>query len=44
MLMTEHNLWFYQALMQSLREAIGEARFDGCAAAFLDRYRAGAPA
>ncbi|MEO6113961.1 MAG: tRNA guanosine(34) transglycosylase Tgt [Sphingomicrobium sp.] len=41
MLMTEHNLWFYQALMQGLRDAIGEARFDAHAAAFLDRYRRG---
>ncbi len=39
MLMTEHNLWFYQRLMQGLREAIGEGRFVGHAAAFLDRYR-----
>ena len=26
MLMTEHNLWFYQRLMQGLRDAIGEQR------------------
>ncbi|MEO5578583.1 MAG: tRNA guanosine(34) transglycosylase Tgt [Sphingomicrobium sp.] len=39
MLMTEHNLWFYQRLMEGLREAIGEGRFAGHAAAFLDRYR-----
>ena len=39
MLMTEHNLWFYQRLMQGLREAIGEGRFAGHASAFLDRYR-----
>ena len=39
MLMTEHNLWFYQRLMQGLREAIGEGRFVSHATAFLDRYR-----
>lgn len=41
MLMTEHNLWFYQALMQGLRDAIGEGRLAAHAAAFLDRYRLG---
>ena len=40
MLMTEHNLWFYQQLMQGMREAIGEGRLAAYAAAFLDRYRA----
>ena len=44
MLMTEHNLWFYQRLMQGLRDAIAEGRFDSHATAFLDRYRAGRPA
>ena len=44
MLMTEHNLWFYQALMQGLRDAIGEARFDAHAAAYLERYSAPAKA
>jgi queuine tRNA-ribosyltransferase len=39
MLMTEHNLWFYQRLMQGLREAIGEGRLEAFAVAFLDRYR-----
>jgi queuine tRNA-ribosyltransferase len=39
MLMTEHNLWFYQRMMQGLRDAIGEGRFAAHAAAFLDRYR-----
>ena len=39
MLMTEHNLWFYQRLMQGLREAIGDGRFTAYATAFLDRYR-----
>ena len=39
MLMTEHNLWFYQRLMQGMREAIGEGRLEGHAAGFLERYR-----
>ena len=39
MLMTEHNLWFYQRLMQSLRDAIGERRLDAFADEFLGRYR-----
>ncbi len=39
MLMTEHNLFFYQRLMQGLRDAIAEGRFAAHAAAFLDRYR-----
>ena len=41
MLMTEHNLWFYQRMMQGLRDAIGEGRLAGHASSFLDRYRAG---
>jgi queuine tRNA-ribosyltransferase len=40
MLMTEHNLWFYQRLMQGLRDAISEGRLDAFAADFLTRYRA----
>ena len=40
MLMTEHNLWFYQQLMQGMREAIGEGRFAAHATGFLRRYRA----
>lgn len=39
MLMTEHNLWFYQRLMQGLREAIAEQRLDDHSAEFLSRYR-----
>jgi queuine tRNA-ribosyltransferase len=39
MLMTEHNLWFYQRLMQGLRDAIAEQRLDKHAADFLERYR-----
>lgn len=40
MLMTEHNLTFYQQLMAGLRAAIAEARFEAHAGAFLSRYRA----
>jgi len=40
-LMTEHNLSFYQRLMQGMRDAIREARFESHSAAFLDRYRQG---
>jgi len=39
MLMTEHNLWFYQRLMQGLRDAIAERRLAAFAADFLSRYR-----
>jgi queuine tRNA-ribosyltransferase len=39
MLMTEHNLSFYQQLMQGMRDAIGAGRFDAFAAAFLGDYR-----
>jgi queuine tRNA-ribosyltransferase len=38
MLMTEHNLWFYQRLMQGLREAIAKQRLDAFAKEFLARY------
>ena len=44
MLMTEHNLWFYQRLMQGLREAIAGQRLNDLASEFLDRYRAPAKA
>jgi queuine tRNA-ribosyltransferase len=39
MLMTEHNLWFYQRLMHGLRDAIAGQRFASHATDFLDRYR-----
>jgi queuine tRNA-ribosyltransferase len=39
MLMTQHNLWFYQRLMQGLRDAIAGHRLDANAAEFLGRYR-----
>jgi queuine tRNA-ribosyltransferase len=38
MLMTEHNLWFYQRLMQAMRDAISEQRLGAFAAGFLKRY------
>ncbi len=38
MLMTEHNLWFYQQLMAGLREAIAERRLGQFAEAFRTRY------
>jgi queuine tRNA-ribosyltransferase len=40
MLMTEHNLWFYQRLMQGLRDAIAEGRLKAFADDFRARYRA----
>jgi len=39
MLMTQHNLWFYQRLMQGLRDAIAKRRLEDHARQFLDRYR-----
>lgn len=42
MLMTEHNLYFYQALMADLRAAISQARLQPFAAAFRARYGGGA--
>jgi queuine tRNA-ribosyltransferase len=39
MLMTQHNLWFYQRLMQALRDAIAEQRLQAFAGEFLQRYR-----
>jgi len=39
MLLTEHNLWFYQRLMEGLRGAIGEGRLCDWADAFRARYR-----
>ena len=40
MLMTEHNLWFYQRMMQDLRDAIAGQRLTAFASDFLSRYRA----
>src|SRR5438270_8465358 len=39
MLMTQHNLWFYQRLMRALRDAISKKRLDAFASEFLQRYR-----
>jgi queuine tRNA-ribosyltransferase len=39
MLMTEHNLWFYQRLMQELRAAIAAGRLKAFADGFRARYR-----
>ena len=44
MLMTQHNLWFYQRLMQGLRDAIAGQRLASFATEFLGRYRAPAKA
>ncbi len=41
MLMTEHNLWFYQQLMAGLREAIAEGRLAAFAENFRTRYFGG---
>ena len=41
MLMTQHNLWFYQRLMQGLRDAIAGQRLQAFASEFLQRYRNG---
>ncbi|MCB2083334.1 MAG: tRNA guanosine(34) transglycosylase Tgt [Sphingomonadaceae bacterium] len=38
MLMTEHNIGFYQQLMQAMRDAIGEGRFAGFAEGFRRDY------
>jgi queuine tRNA-ribosyltransferase len=43
MLMTEHNLWFYQQLMADLRAAIGEGRLTAFADDFRARYRTAEP-
>ena len=39
MLMTQHNLWFYQRLMQGLRDAIARQRLQAFRQEFLQRYR-----
>jgi queuine tRNA-ribosyltransferase len=39
MLMTQHNLWFYQRLMQGLRDAIAGQRQAAFSTEFLGRYR-----
>jgi queuine tRNA-ribosyltransferase len=39
MLMTQHNLWFYQRMMQGLRDAIAGQRLRAFSSDFLQRYR-----
>jgi queuine tRNA-ribosyltransferase len=41
MLVTEHNLTFYQQLMQTMRDAIGQGRFATFAADFRRDYLSG---
>ncbi len=41
MLMTEHNLYFYQALMADLRASIGDGRLADFASDFRSRYMGG---
>ncbi|WP_174273713.1 tRNA guanosine(34) transglycosylase Tgt [Sphingomonas bacterium] len=43
MLLTEHNLWFYQQLMAALRDAIAERRLASWADDFRRRYGARRP-
>ena len=40
MLLTQHNLWFYQQVMEGLRAAIAEQRLSDWANAFRSRYQA----
>jgi queuine tRNA-ribosyltransferase len=39
MLMTQHNLWFYQRMMRGLRDAIATQALKPFANQFLERYR-----
>jgi queuine tRNA-ribosyltransferase len=41
MLMTEHNLWFYQTLMADLRAAIADGELSAFANGFRAQYRSG---
>jgi len=41
MLMTEHNIWFYQALMADLRAAIAQGTLNAFASGFRARYGQG---
>ena len=43
MLMTQHNLWFYQRVMQAMRDAIADTRLSVFAAEFLGRYKSSSP-
>jgi queuine tRNA-ribosyltransferase len=44
MLLTEHNLWFYQTVMAGLRGAIAEGRLANWADQFRAKYKGGAAA
>lgn len=44
MLMTEHNLWFYQQVMQGLRDAIASRTLGSWAVRFRQRYAGRDPA
>jgi queuine tRNA-ribosyltransferase len=39
MLLSEHNIWFYQQLMAGLRDAIKDGDLNNYASAFTERYR-----
>jgi queuine tRNA-ribosyltransferase len=41
MLLTEHNIAFYQQLMQAMRDAITQGRFAAFASDFRRDYRKG---
>jgi len=41
MLLTQHNLWFYQQVMSGLRTAIAERGLSAWANVFRNRYRGG---
>ena len=43
MLMTEHNIWFYQGLMSDLRAAIAARRLAAFAAGFRALYTSRRP-
>ena len=43
MLMTQHNVWFYQELMADLRAAITDGRLAAFASGWVARYRATSP-
>ena len=43
MLMRQHNLWFYQRMMQGLRDAIAAQALKSFASGFLTRYRKPSP-
>ena len=40
-LLTQHNLWFYQDLMRGIRESIEQGRFTEFKREFIERYSGG---